>query len=119
MYQSPHCSFNRYMVECESLIGMSGLLCSLSFNRYMVECECTCQILIYSDMRIVLIDTWWNVNLRRKSKCPELVCVLIDTWWNVNVLPNFSYANHGKVLIDTWWNVNTFTVSVSPDKIKF
>ena len=44
------------------IICLTVSLFIISFNRYMVECECTCQILIYSDMRIVLIDTWWNVN---------------------------------------------------------
>ena len=32
--------------------------------------------------------------------------VLIDTWWNVNVLNLTDVTNADKVLIDTWWNVN-------------
>ena len=75
-----------------------------SFNRYMVECE------FVSDKKglqvtIVLIDTWWNVNLftvfvvspspgfnRYMVECEfqyisyfiKTIIVLIDTWWNVN-----------------------------------
>ena len=77
--------------------------------------------------QLVLIDTWWNVNLQKSSselpiyrfnrymvECEYGIgrdvvvyqLVLIDTWWNVN----FIYATIRKtdilVLIDTWWNVN-------------
>ena len=31
--------FNRYMVECEYLIGGNLMGAGTSFNRYMVECE--------------------------------------------------------------------------------
>ena len=77
---------------------------------------------------LVLIDTWWNVNLdiaKFEEKCKT---VLIDTWWNVNIL-RVSYSDTREfgfnrymvececvtrtdkqlriwVLIDTWWNVN-------------
>ena len=33
-------SFNRYMVECESVVFASMTTTVDSFNRYMVECEC-------------------------------------------------------------------------------
>ena len=32
--------------------------------------------------------------------------VLIDTWWNVNILTPQSFGEEQLVLIDTWWNVN-------------
>ena len=32
--------------------------------------------------------------------------VLIDTWWNVNVSALKKSLGNGTVLIDTWWNVN-------------
>ena len=53
------------------------------FNRYMVECEyrnsdCGNQIFI------VLIDTWWNVNVEVSGIVASVSLVLIDTWWNVN-----------------------------------
>ena len=32
--------FNRYMVECESILTAQQLSEILCFNRYMVECEC-------------------------------------------------------------------------------
>ena len=33
---------------------------------------------------LVLIDTWWNVNLKYKFQSHLSNTVLIDTWWNVN-----------------------------------
>ena len=78
--------------------------------------------------RSVLIDTWWNVNIKFVTHCAAAFTVLIDTWWNVNYvsfllyLPrcgcfnrymvececfNFTHSISKKtVLIDTWWNVN-------------
>ena len=35
--------------------------------------------------------------------------VLIDTWWNVNVIPKTFAKIFDEVLVDTWWNVNCFT----------
>ena len=34
---------------------------------------------------LVLIDTWWNVNVLRDLACLTISNVLIDTWWNVNL----------------------------------
>ena len=56
------CSFNRYMVECESSIKDIIFFNLLGFNRYMVECEFIC-CQIKRTAEIVLIDTWWNVNV--------------------------------------------------------
>ena len=53
------------------------------FNRYMVECEWNIY-LASSRLRWVLIDTWWNVNMRLLRSPTLLLLVLIDTWWNVN-----------------------------------
>ena len=33
---------------------------------------------------LVLIDTWWNVNVGAVGLCYISGVVLIDTWWNVN-----------------------------------
>ena len=55
---------------------------------------------------LVLIDTWWNVNV--DSVLCNCLCsvVLIDTWWNVNIKLVTHCAAALTVLIDTWWNVN-------------
>ncbi len=53
------------------------------FNRYMVECEYV-DFMNSDACKIVLIDTWWNVN----------------EWWC------YRYFVKNRVLIDTWWNVN-------------
>ena len=55
--------FNRYMVECESHFGSCVFVRSRCFNRYMVECEFL-SYLCRRTFLIVLIDTWWNVNVR-------------------------------------------------------
>ena len=34
---------------------------------------------------MVLIDTWWNVNVEVRGIVAMVSLVLIDTWWNVNV----------------------------------
>ena len=57
-------SFNRYMVECESERYFKRLDFTNSFNRYMVECEFQ-KIFNFICEKIVLIDTWWNVNIKR------------------------------------------------------
>ena len=56
--------FNRYMVECEFVEFTNITRSRYSFNRYMVECESNSVAVTYSSL-IVLIDTWWNVNLIR------------------------------------------------------
>ncbi len=51
--------------------------------------------------------------------CFFIVLVLIDTWWNVNLevvlFPNAMEA----VLIDTWWNVNTIFDSAGTPSFGF
>ena len=56
-----------------------------SFNRYMVECELS-RGYYRKRSEAVLIDTWWNVNDKRKQPGYWLGKVLIDTWWNVNII---------------------------------
>ncbi len=76
-------SFNRYMVECELTEIVTSCFACSSFNRYMVECESG---YVRRDFRnaMVLIDTWWNVNINFSGKMAQMSTVLIDTWWNVN-----------------------------------
>ena len=40
------------------------------------------------------------------------VLVLIDTWWNVNIKFTEHYIDEKLVLIDTWWNVNNDNAEV-------
>ncbi len=74
----------------------------------MVECECFSGDADATNTK-VLIDTWWNVNVRFAFLADRLKCVLIDTWWNVNLYILYFYCSPSAVLIDTWWNVNGFT----------
>ena len=57
----------------------------LSFNRYMVECESLSVLKSAQTVTAVLIDTWWNVNMEHYNEYIFQYQVLIDTWWNVNV----------------------------------
>ena len=49
----------------------------------MVECEFNIYFISRNHI-IVLIDTWWNVNLILLLELQIKHTVLIDTWWNVN-----------------------------------
>ena len=51
------------MVECECVWTIGYGHTGKGFNRYMVECECRLDISMVLCVR-VLIDTWWNVNLK-------------------------------------------------------
>ena len=57
-------------------------------------------------LMLVLIDTWWNVNLYASRLIIKMAMVLIDTWWNVNTLKSPDAKTDSTVLIDTWWNEN-------------
>ena len=49
----------------------------------MVECEFE-KMSVGQSRTVVLIDTWWNVNLYEIFVPGLFINVLIDTWWNVN-----------------------------------
>ena len=71
------------MVECEyNYCKICGVAVT-SFNRYMVECESILTAQQLSEI-LVLIDTWWNVNAEYIVVGQSVIKVLIDTWWNVN-----------------------------------
>ena len=73
------------MVECEYTRTGSETESATGFNRYMVECEYSLSNISFA-LSLVLIDTWWNVNLKRGYITQQELEVLIDTWWNVNQL---------------------------------
>ena len=55
----------------------------VGFNRYMVECKSEELFEVFFE-DLVLIDTWWNVNVQTIERLRTKTEVLIDTWWNVN-----------------------------------
>ena len=65
-------SFNRYMVECESYQIGNALCRGISFNRYMVECELGKRTQL-DNVHLVLIDTWWNVNILISAQQMQLL----------------------------------------------
>ena len=58
--------------------------------------------------QLVLIDTWWNVNLQKSSS--ELPIYRFNRYMveceSVHLLTEAKAAG---VLIDTWWNVNLYS----------
>ena len=55
----------------------------MRFNRYIVECKYNGQCVLTNQVTD-LIDTQWNVNIRRRIKRAKIHIDLIDTQWNVN-----------------------------------
>ena len=93
------------MVECEYPTYRLIVFAKNRFNRYMVECESILTAQQLSEI-LVLIDTWWNVNQLAEGGVLKKGQVLIDTWWNVNTDSICKWFGIQPVLIDTWWNVN-------------
>ena len=54
----------------------------------------------------VLIETYWNVNMRTTPSKSGIFFVLIETYWNINSLQVRSTVQKMCVLIETYWNVN-------------
>ena len=55
---------------------------------------------------VVLIETYWNVNIIATLVLDFLEAVLIETYWNVNIYAGSNPARVVCVLIETYWNVN-------------
>ena len=68
---------------------------------------------------LVLIDTWWNVNILTPQSFGEEQLVLIDTWWNVNTNKLGAGVDAVEVLIDTWWNVNIYNYDSNIKRTSF
>ena len=60
----------------------------------MVECEFN-NYDSHKMSKMVLIDTWWNVNVAIAILVIWYLSVLIDTWWNVNL--EATKYNNGRV----------------------
>ena len=56
--------------------------------------------------KIVLIETYWNVNAFMALLLYYLNAVLIETYWNVNMSAGNHVLMSLAVLIETYWNVN-------------
>ena len=54
----------------------------------------------------VLIETYWNVNVRKAGSVLPVSGVLIETYWNVNKPVSRVFRVTVEVLIETYWNVN-------------
>ena len=99
------------MVECELyLIYLHTTSTNFSFNRYMVECECYSLPLMALTF-LVLIDTWWNVNVSAAGQAGEwedsFNRYMVECEYCILDVVN----SYFEVLIDTWWNVNTVVSS--------
>ena len=56
--------------------------------------------------KLVLIETYWNVNSLRSLRRLRAWLVLIETYWNVNKRRCSIFRDNKPVLIETYWNVN-------------
>ena len=54
----------------------------------------------------VLIETYWNVNVKEMFVFRKHILVLIETYWNVNMVLGEVSDEKLIVLIETYWNVN-------------
>ena len=71
----------------------------------MVECESILTAQQLSEI-LVLIDTWWNVNLLNLRTLPESK-MRFNRYMVECESHNLQYlSKYFDVLIDTWWNVN-------------
>ena len=57
----------------------------------------------------VLIETLWNVNMKKFNEKYGACRVLIETLWNVNIGAKTYSRKEPNVLIETLWNVNLTT----------
>ena len=57
-------------------------------------------------IQLVLIETYWNVNLSSARDSVVPLSVLIETYWNVNQDFFDKLNEEFNVLIETYWNVN-------------
>ncbi len=56
------------------------------FNLNLLECKCVFDV-TNNAFSIVLISTYWNVNVVNAQSVIAPPPVLISTYWNVNALP--------------------------------
>ena len=55
-----------------------------SINRNILECKYSHHYPLTQYLAQVLIETYWNVNIKKLARVFLLAVVLIETYWNVN-----------------------------------
>ena len=73
---------------------------SYSINRNIVECKGSQDFVTRMGIRFVLIETLWNVKLKRRLITLYQMAVLIETLWNVKTIV------YGPVKVSTGINRN-------------
>ena len=68
---------------------------SISLNRNILECKSVAGGVDYA-ASVVLIETYWNVNVTWVVMGIMLLVVLIETYWNVNYVENITIKNLSK-----------------------
>ncbi len=58
------------------------------------------------DNSLILIETYWNVNVKLLVRLSKPSRILIETYWNVNNKPILKIIISVCILIETYWNVN-------------
>ena len=88
-----------------AIMHYSLILC-MNINRDILECKCT-SILECQWRRMILIETYWNVNL-----CARIVASCSTSNINRDILEckfiriMVDWRNRQTILIETYWNVN-------------
>ena len=92
-------------MECKCPLPVCNTATALWINRYIMECKWALKM---ADKTIEseLIDTLWNVNLKKEIGKLKEDLELIDTLWNVNDNQRYWHDGQQIELIDTLWNVN-------------
>ncbi len=57
-----------------------------------MECKCA-HAICFTEPFVELIDTLWNVNVKKLGRIARGASELIDTLWNVNDCPQEFYRN--------------------------
>ena len=95
---------NRNIVECKAARNPDVRRSSESINRNIVECKEGLR-LFYVCLKIVLIETLWNVKSISIFFVSISFSVLIETLWNVKIIMSAIQNIKNIVLIETLWNV--------------
>ena len=71
--------------ECKWGESVTDLNTQLGLNRNILECKCQNER-FKTGIKIVLIETYWNVNDPTLIFRIQFIGVLIETYWNVNLV---------------------------------
>ena len=84
--------------------------CKHGFNRSILKCKWDQPVTDEASVAVVLIEAYWNVNLKQPHEYYPELFVLIEAYWNVNWNTYDKRVSRTHVLIEAYWNVNEMNV---------